>query len=59
MIDFAEFSNGAINSTSPNNPVWEGTGVFDNIMEAINGNTKVQHDSGRITAAVYTTKYNQ
>ena len=57
MIDINDFSNGSINVTNPNLPVWQGTGVFDDIMEAVNGNIKVQYDTGRITGAEYAHVY--
>jgi hypothetical protein len=56
-IDFNEFSNGSINSSNSNDIKWEGTGIFDNLMEAINGNVKVQLDSGRITGPDYAEVY--
>lgn len=56
-INFQDFSNGAINSTNPNDIKWEGTGVFDKLMEAINGNIKAQFDSGRLTGAEYSAVY--
>ena len=56
-INFTDFSNGSINTSNPNLPVWQGTGVFDDIMEAVNGNIKVQYDTGRITGAEYAHVY--
>ena len=56
-IDFNEFSDGSINYTNPNQPVWEGSGVFDNLMEAINGNIKVQFDAGRLKGPEYAEVY--
>ena len=56
-LDFNDFSNGHIDTTSPNAPVWEGTGVFDELMKAINGNIQVQYDSGRIKGTEYATVY--
>lgn len=51
-IDFEDFSNGAIVDSK-----WEGTGVFDQLMMAINGNIKVQFDEGRIKGEEYATVY--
>lgn len=56
-LDFNDFSNGYINSTDPENQTWEGTGVFDELMKAINGNIQVQYDSGRIKGGEYATVY--
>lgn len=51
-IDFTDFSNGSIV-----NNTWTGTGVFDQLMIAINGNIKVQFDSGRLTGSEYSDVY--
>ena len=56
-LDFNDFSNGFIDTTSTGAPVWEGTGVFDELMKAINGNIQVQYDSGRIKGSEYATVY--
>ena len=56
-LNFEEFSNGSINTTNPEQPEWEGTGIFDELMKAINGNIKVQFDSGRIKGTEYANVY--
>ena len=56
-IVFEDFSDGSINATDPENPVWEGTGVFDQLMMAVNGNIQVQFDSGRIKGVDYANVY--
>ena len=56
-IVFEDFSNGSIINTDPNNPVWEGTGVFDQLMMAVNGNIQAQFDAGRIKGADYANVY--
>ena len=56
-LNFQEFSNGSINTTNPEQPEWEGTGIFDELMKAINGNIKVQFDSGRIKGTEYADVY--
>ena len=56
-LDFNDFSNGHIDTASAGAPVWEGTGVFDELMKAINGNIQVQYDSGRIKGSEYATVY--
>ena len=56
-LDFSDFSNGSINSTDPTNKVWEGSGVFDELMMAVNGNIQVQYDNGRIKGTEYAEVY--
>lgn len=56
-LDFNDFSNGHIDTTNTDAPVWEGTGVFDELMKAINGNIQVQFDSGRIKGTEYASVY--
>ena len=51
-IDLDDFSNGSIVSGE-----WVGTGVFDEIMHAINGNIKIQFDEGRIKGSDYANVY--
>lgn len=57
MIDINDFSNGSIDASNPNAPYWNGTGVFDEIIAAVNGNIKIQFDTGRITGAEYAQAY--
>lgn len=56
-IVFEDFSNGNIVVTDPVTSVWEGTGVFDQLMMAVNGNIKAQYDSGRIKGNDYANVY--
>lgn len=56
-LDFKDFSNGSIQGTTPEDYVWDGTGVFDELMKAINGNIQVQYDSGRIKGTEYAEVY--
>ena len=56
-ISFEDLSNGSIDASDPNAPVWTGEGVLDKLIEVINGNIKVQYDSGRITGEDYATVY--
>lgn len=51
-LDLNDFSNGDIV-----NGEWIGTGVFDEIMKAVNGNIKVQYDEGRIKGSDYANVY--
>ena len=57
QIDINDFSNGQIDSTNPQEPKWEGTGVFDIIIKAANENIKIQHKTSRITGAEYAEVY--
>ena len=56
-LDFNDFSNGAVDYTTPESPEWIGTGVFDELMKAINGNIMVQYESGRIKGPEYAEVY--
>ena len=56
-IDLRGFSNGTINRANPDNPVWEGTGAFDELIKAINGNIQIQFEAGRIQNAEYAEVY--
>lgn len=56
-LDFNDFSNGAVDYTVPESPEWVGTGVFDELMKAINGNIMVQYESGRIKGPEYAEVY--
>ena len=57
QIDIADFSNGQIDNTNPQDPKWEGTGIFDVIIKAANENIKIQHKTSRITGAEYAEVY--
>ena len=57
QIDITDFSNGQIDTTNPQDPSWEGTGVFDVIIKAANENIKIQHKTSRITGAEYAEVY--
>ena len=56
-IDINDFSNGQIDNTNPQDPKWEGTGIFDIIIKAANENIKIQHKTSRITGAEYAEVY--
>jgi hypothetical protein len=55
-IDISQFTDGEV-TTVGDEYIWEGNGVFDIMMKAINGNVKVEYDSGRITSTEYATVY--
>ena len=57
QIDITDFSNGQIDTTNPQDPSWEGTGIFDLIIKAANENIKIQHKTSRITGAEYAEVY--
>ena len=57
QIDITDFSNGQIDTTNPQDPSWEGTGIFDVIIKAANENIKIQHKTSRITGAEYAEVY--
>ena len=56
-VDINDFSNGSIDNSNPQEPKWEGTGVFDIIMKAANENIKIQNQTSRITGAEYAEVY--
>lgn len=57
IVDINDFSNGQIDTTNPQDPKWDGTGVFDIIMKAANENIKIQNQTSRITGAEYAEVY--
>ena len=57
QININNFSNGQIDTTNPQDPKWEGTGIFDVIIKAANENIKIQHKTSRITGAEYAEVY--
>lgn len=57
IVDINDFSNGSIDNSNPQEPKWEGTGVFDIIMKAANENIKIQNQTSRITGAEYAEVY--
>ncbi len=56
-VDINDFSNGSIDNSNPQDPKWNGTGVFDIIMKAANENIKIQNQTSRITGAEYAEVY--
>ena len=56
-VDINDFSNGSIDASDPQDPKWNGTGVFDIIMKAANENIKIQNQTSRITGAEYAEVY--
>ena len=56
-VDIKDFSNGSIDNSNPQDPKWDGTGIFDIIMKAANENIKIQNQTSRITGAEYAEVY--
>ena len=56
-VDINDFSNGSIDASNPQDPKWDGTGIFDIIMKAANENNKIQNQTSRITGAEYAEVY--
>ena len=57
IVNINDFSNGSIDVSNPQDPKWDGTGVFDIIMKAANENIKIQNQTSRITGAEYAEVY--
>lgn len=55
-IEFNDFSDGSIQVVG-GKPTWEGTGIFDELMKAVNGNIQVQYDNGRLKGPEYAEVY--
>lgn len=51
-LDINDFSNGSVVSGA-----WDGTGVFDEIVKAVNGNLQLQYDEGRIKGTDFANAY--
>lgn len=56
-IKFEDLSNGSLNRADANNVTWTGTGIFDRLMLAVNGNIQAQYESGRITGSDFANVY--
>jgi len=56
-IRLSDLTNGSIVQDADGDYVWAGSGVFDDLMEAVNGNIKVEYDNGRIVGPDYATVY--
>lgn len=55
-IDITELTNGSI-VADDGKYKWTGTGIFDTLIGAVNGNIKAQYDSGRIRDSDYAQVY--
>lgn len=56
-IDIEDFTDGYVSGDVGGTVTWQGTGVFDTIIKAVNGNIKVEYDNGRITGPAYAQVY--
>ena len=56
-ILISDISNGSITTGADNKYIWTGSGIFDKLMMAVNGNIKVQFDNGHIDTADYANVY--
>ena len=56
-ILISDISDGSINTGADNKYIWTGSGIFDKLMIAVNGNIKVQFDNGHINTADYANVY--
>lgn len=57
VIDIHELTDGTIATDNENRSYWTGTGYFDIIMSAVNGNVKCEYESGRIVGVQYADVY--
>ena len=56
-ILISDISNGSISTGADNKYIWTGSGIFDKLMIAVNGNIKVQFDNGHINTTDYANVY--
>ena len=56
QIDINEFTNGTVVVDGIQH-TWTGTGIFDVIMRAVNGNVSAEYDNGRIVGPAYSQVY--
>jgi hypothetical protein len=56
-ITIADFTNGSVTTSANGSKEWSGTGIFDVIMKAVNGNILVEYENGRIGGPDYSTVY--
>jgi len=55
-VDIATLTNGAVVAGS-DGYVWEGTGIFDVLIKAVNSNIRSEFDNGRIAGSDYAQVY--
>jgi len=56
-ITLDDLTDGNILTNADNEYEWSGTGVFDELMDAVNKNVKIQYDEGRIVDSDYANVY--
>ena len=55
-INFSDLTNGKV-VTNGTEMEWNGSGVFDKLMAAVNKNIKIQYDEGKIKGVDYANVY--
>ena len=56
-IVVTDLTNGTIRQDAAGNSYWEGTGIFDVLMAAVNSNIKVEYDNARLQGKDYASVY--
>lgn len=56
-INVEELTSGSITQNIDSQYEWTGTGIFDKLIIAVNGNIKVQYDNGKIKDDKYADVY--
>lgn len=56
-INVEELTSGSITQNADSQYEWTGTGIFDKLIIAVNGNIKVQYDNGKIKDDKYADVY--
>mgnify|MGYP003512525298 CR=1 FL=1 len=57
MLDINKLTAGQINRADPRSPSWEGTGIFDKLMEAVSSNIAIQFEANRLIGPEYANVY--
>jgi hypothetical protein len=56
-IQIQNLTDGTVSKAIPTKPVWEGSGVLDVLIKAVNENINIQYETNRITGADYANVY--
>ena len=56
-IDIEDLTKGTITANDDEEYTWEGSGIFDKIVESVNSNIKLEYDNGRIVGQDYAATY--
>jgi hypothetical protein len=57
MADIVEITIDDLTKGAITNNEWQGTGVFDTLIAAVNKNIEIQYNKGRITGKDYAEAY--